>query len=166
MKVWKSLSGWWNVEGLNEAHNGYIEVYLNLGWVGVVLISLILISGYKRAVSGLRVDPSFGGLMLAYLVAAAVYSLTEAGFRMMDPIWIFLLLAVVGASNIAAVGHIGLRPSKAPNAATPGGRLIPNKNPYGLGSRSSVFKSVRPYGSESQATDRLQYYRLVSKLHR
>ena len=24
---------------LNEAHNGYIEVYLNLGWVGVSLIS-------------------------------------------------------------------------------------------------------------------------------
>src|SRR5208283_874081 len=27
---------------LTEAHNGYLETYLNLGWVGVVLIALIL----------------------------------------------------------------------------------------------------------------------------
>ena len=50
-KVWRSLSGWWHPEGLNEAHNGYIEVYLNLGWIGVCLIALILISGYRRAVA-------------------------------------------------------------------------------------------------------------------
>ena len=35
---------------LNEAHNGYIEVYLELGWVGLILLGLILISGYRRAV--------------------------------------------------------------------------------------------------------------------
>jgi O-antigen ligase len=102
VKFWQSpiLSGWWDVKGLNEAHNGYIEVYLNLGWVGVGLISFILISGYRRAVAAFRLNPSFGGLMLAYLIAAAVYSITEAGFRMQDPIWIFLLLAVVSASGV------------------------------------------------------------------
>jgi hypothetical protein len=40
--------------------------------------------------------------MLAYIVAAAVYGITEAGFRMLNPIWIFLLLAVVSANGIAA----------------------------------------------------------------
>ena len=29
---------------LNEAHDGYIEVYLELGWVGVGLIGLILLT--------------------------------------------------------------------------------------------------------------------------
>jgi exopolysaccharide production protein ExoQ len=94
--------GWWHPEVLNEAHNGYIEVYLNLGWVGVVLISLVLISGYRRAVEAFRLNPSIGGLMLAYVVAAAVYSATEAGFRMMDPIWIFLLVAIVTSSAVGA----------------------------------------------------------------
>jgi exopolysaccharide production protein ExoQ len=103
--------GWWHPEVLNEAHNGYIEVYLNLGWAGVVLISLVLISGYRRAVEAFRLNPSIGGLMLAYVVAAAVYSVTEAGFRMMDPIWIFLLLAIVSSSAVAA-GVFGTETSR------------------------------------------------------
>jgi O-antigen ligase len=96
--------GWWHPEGLNEAHDGYIEVYLNLGWVGVCLISLILISGYRRASQAFKRDPDLSSLMLAYIICTAVYSITEAGFRMLDPIWIFLLLAVVCSSGIAA-GH-------------------------------------------------------------
>lgn len=99
---YRKLVGWWHPEGLNEAHDGYIEVYLNLGWIGVCLISLVLITGYRRAVAAFRVNPSIGGLMLAYIIAAAVYSITEAGFRMLDPIWIFLLLAVVSASGVTA----------------------------------------------------------------
>jgi hypothetical protein len=87
---------------LNGAHNGYIEVYLNLGWVGVGLIAIILIGGYQRAVAAFRCDPATGGLMLAYVAAAASYSITEAGFRLLHPMWIFLLLAVVTAGGIAA----------------------------------------------------------------
>jgi exopolysaccharide production protein ExoQ len=105
-KVWRglSLAGWWNPEVLiNEAHNGYIEVYLNLGWIGVCLIALILLSGYRRAGTALHRDPELGGLMLAYIIATAVYSITEAGFRMLNPIWIFLLLAIISASGVAAV---------------------------------------------------------------
>jgi exopolysaccharide production protein ExoQ len=103
--VWKTLlaKGWWHPEVLvTEAHNGYIEVFLNLGWVGVGLISFILISGYRRAIAAIRLNPSVGGLALAYIIAAAVYSITEAGFRSPDPIWIFLLLAIVSATGVTA----------------------------------------------------------------
>lgn len=98
-RVWSNLSQYMHV---NEAHNGYLEVYLNLGWVGVGLIAVNLISGYRGSVAAFRRDPAFGGLMLAYVAAAAIYSVTEAGFRMLDPIWIFLLLAVVGSHSIAS----------------------------------------------------------------
>jgi exopolysaccharide production protein ExoQ len=83
------------------AHDGYIEVYLNLGWVGVSLIGLILIDGYRRSVKGFRREPALGGLLLAYILAAIVYSITEAGFRMLHPMWVFFLLAVIEASDIA-----------------------------------------------------------------
>jgi O-antigen ligase len=83
---------------LNEAHNGYIEVYLNLGWIGLALIGLMFISGYRNAAATFRGDPAVGSLLLSYIAVAAVYSVTEAGFRMLDPIWIFLLFAVVAAS--------------------------------------------------------------------
>jgi exopolysaccharide production protein ExoQ len=84
---------------LNEAHNGYIEVYLNLGWVGVGLIVLILISGYRRACAAFQRSPEIGSLMLVYIATAAIYSITEAGFRILTPSWIFLLLAVIASSG-------------------------------------------------------------------
>jgi len=87
---------------LNEAHDGYIEVYLELGWVGLSLIILLLIDGYRRSVKAFRRDPALGGLLIAYSLVIITYSITEAGFRMLDPIWIFFLLAVVLASSIAA----------------------------------------------------------------
>jgi exopolysaccharide production protein ExoQ len=108
-KVWHNLSGWFNVKGLNTAHNGYIEIYLNLGLVGLFLIALILVSGYRNAVAAFRRDPEIGGLMLAYVATVAIYSVTEAGFRMLTPTWIFLLLAVIGAGATAS----GLVRSKA-----------------------------------------------------
>jgi hypothetical protein len=87
---------------LNEAHNGFLEVYLNLGWIGVGLISWMLISGYRRAAAAFRVDPAFGSLLLSYVAAAIIYNVTEAGFRMLGPNWIFLLFAIVAASATVA----------------------------------------------------------------
>jgi exopolysaccharide production protein ExoQ len=102
-KVWNSLTalGWWSPETLiNEAHDGYLEVYVNLGWIGVCLIIAILISGYRQAAKAFQRDPLLGGLLLAYIATSAIYSITEAGFRMLNLYWIFLLFAVVAASGV------------------------------------------------------------------
>ena len=140
-KVWSTLTlaGWWNPKVLiNEAHDGYIEVYLNLGLIGVCLIALILISGYRRAGTALRRDPGLAGLMLAYITSTAVYGVTEAGFRPLDPIWIFLLLAVVTASVVAGLPGDGPREDPASRSSTPnrtpgGTKPIPMREPvYGV----------------------------------
>jgi O-antigen ligase len=101
---------------LNSAHNGYIEVYLELGWIGLCLIALILISGYRHAGIAFRYDPESAGLILAYMVAVAMYSLTEAGFRLRTPTWIFLILAVVFAGGIS---RGSLRTQSAPKPYQP-----------------------------------------------
>jgi exopolysaccharide production protein ExoQ len=98
-RVWSHLSKY---NHTNEAHNGYIEVYLNLGWLGVALIAIILLRGYNRTVAVFRYDPVIGSLLLAYVFAAAFHSITEAGFRLLDPGWVFLLLAVVAAGGMAS----------------------------------------------------------------
>jgi exopolysaccharide production protein ExoQ len=91
---------WLRFPDINEAHNGYIEVYLNLGLFGVCLIALILAQGYRSAVAAFRRDPVFGSLLTAYILTAAIYSITEAGFRMLSTVWFFLLLSVVTASRV------------------------------------------------------------------
>jgi O-antigen ligase len=106
---------------LNEAHDGYIEVYLNLGWVGVGLIVLILIDGYNRVVKAFRREPALGALLLAYVLAAVTYNFTEAGFRLMESCWIFFLLAVIEASNFTAGIGAGVSPpvsERVPNLPT------------------------------------------------
>jgi exopolysaccharide production protein ExoQ len=96
-KVWDAFPNLY----VSEAHNGYIEVYLNLGVIGLTLIILLLVHGYRRSVAAFRIDPNSGGLMLAYVFSAVMYSYTEAGFRMLDYAWSFLLLAIIGASRIS-----------------------------------------------------------------
>jgi exopolysaccharide production protein ExoQ len=105
---------------LNEAHNGYIEVYLELGWIGVALVALLLLDGYRRAVKAFRREPVLGGLLIAYVVSVMVYSLAEAGFRMMDPSWIFLLLAIIEASSVAAGIH-----AQATHAVPAAAEMVP-----------------------------------------
>jgi O-antigen ligase len=86
----------WNmsVHGIQEAHNGYIEIYLNLGWVGLVLLGWLIISGFKNANTALHRNVHDGRLKFAYLTAGLIFSITEAGFRMLGPIWLAFLLAV------------------------------------------------------------------------
>ena len=97
-KLWETFPGL----PLNEAHDGYIEVYLELGWVGVCLIALLLIEGYRRSAAAFRRDPAWGGLLIAYIASAAVYCITEAGFRMMDPLLVFFLLAFMASSGVVS----------------------------------------------------------------
>jgi len=87
-KIWAMT-----MDGLNEAHNGYLEIYLNLGWVGVTLLAFLIVTGYRNAVAAFRYDPDAGGLRLAYFVVAVIYSFTEAGFRETALVWIFFLFA-------------------------------------------------------------------------
>lgn len=102
LKFQRALVGWWHPELLNEAHNGYIEVYLNLGVVGVCLLLIVLLRGYLNAIKAYGLNPSVGSLMLAYIIASVAYSFTEAGFRMLDPIWLFLLLALFSSTGVLA----------------------------------------------------------------
>jgi exopolysaccharide production protein ExoQ len=92
LKLWNMFQ--WHP---NEAHNGYIELYLNLGWVGLTVFGLMMLAGYRRIVRGLSSGMERSDLRLAYFVVALIYSLTEAGFRIFSPPWIFLLLAIMGS---------------------------------------------------------------------
>jgi O-antigen ligase len=95
----------------NEAHNGYIEVYLNLGWAGVFLLALVILTAYRKVVRGLRLDMETGNLRLAYFVVALIYSLTEAGFRIFSSVWIVFLLSIVAGATLQRV-----KSSSAPTA--------------------------------------------------
>jgi O-antigen ligase len=82
-------------KGITQAHNGYIETYINLGWIGVALLGWLIASGYLRGVKMLRVDPSAGRFQVAMVASAIMYNLSEAEFRSVTLSWMVFLLAIV-----------------------------------------------------------------------
>lgn len=95
-KIWTNF-----MPGLQEAHNGYLEIYLTLGWIGVTLLAILIITGYRNVIRAFRQDPERNDIKLAYFLVGVIYNLSEAGFRMMDPIWILFLLAIIVVPNRA-----------------------------------------------------------------
>jgi O-antigen ligase len=84
---------WWRPR---SAHNGYIEIFLYLGWPGVALLVLVLLTGFRRSLGRFRVDPGYGSLSLAFFFAALFQNYAESSFHRLSPIWfLFLLLAAV-----------------------------------------------------------------------
>ncbi len=86
----------WDItaQHIQEAHDGYLEVYLNLGFVGIALLASMIVSGYRNVFSVYRRNADAGRIRLALFTAGIIYSVTEAGFRMMSPIWIGFLFAI------------------------------------------------------------------------
>jgi O-antigen ligase len=95
------LRGFRDLSNLNSAHNGYLQIYLDLGLVGAGLLVLILFSGYRYASKAFERNSEVGSLLLACIATATFYSITEAGFRILTPTWIFLLLGVIGSGGAA-----------------------------------------------------------------
>lgn len=85
----------WTLLGMeiNESHDGYTEMLLNLGWLGLGLLGVLIASGYRKITQGFRLNPEYSGLTLAFFLNALITGFTEAAFRMRDPVWFCFLLA-------------------------------------------------------------------------
>jgi exopolysaccharide production protein ExoQ len=88
---------WWHP---NQAHNGYLETYLTLGWVGVSLLGLLLVSGYRHIIQTFRRDRSVATLMFALFATTIVYNFTEAALKGIHPLWVAFLLSVTAAPSL------------------------------------------------------------------
>jgi O-antigen ligase len=84
---------WWQP---NQAHNGYIEAYINLGWIGVAALVAMIVTAYRRSVAAIYGGDQDGSLRLAYVVIAIIHNFTEASFRMQNLVWIIFLFALIG----------------------------------------------------------------------
>jgi O-antigen ligase len=94
----------WLMPGLghiNEAHNGYLEVYLNQGIAGVLFLVGLLIASYRTIWKRLSAGSSLASLMLAVWAIVIFYDMTEAGFRS-GLLFMTLLMGAMPAARRAA----------------------------------------------------------------
>jgi O-antigen ligase len=93
LRLWDAFGGY----RVSEAHNGYIEMLLILGWIGVALLGVLIATGYRNLIRAYRHSPEIGGLRIAFFLATVITGFTEAAFRMMSPTMIVFLLATTAA---------------------------------------------------------------------
>jgi exopolysaccharide production protein ExoQ len=93
LENWSRVTPEWRP---GEGHNGYIDVYVDLGVLGVVLIVLILGSAFSGALDDLQSHFELGRIRLTLLLAIILNNFTESSFlRGTHSLWfVFLLVAV------------------------------------------------------------------------
>lgn len=83
---------WWHP---TEAHNGYVETFLELGLIGLVLLAGVIICAYRNICREFMVDFDYGRFRISFLIIALFFNVTESAFNGVQLLWfIFLLIAV------------------------------------------------------------------------
>jgi O-antigen ligase len=83
---------WWHP---NEAHNGYIETYLSLGAVGLLLLIVLIVSAFRRISARFGDDFDIARLHMGFLFAIVIYNFTEATFKGLALLYtLFLIIAL------------------------------------------------------------------------
>jgi O-antigen ligase len=89
MQVWQKAGA------VNQAHNGYLEFYLNFGIIGLLLLAGLLIASYRAICKRFTDSPGFASLAVALWTIPLFYNLTEAAFKPSFMCLTFLLGAMV-----------------------------------------------------------------------
>src|SRR5438105_2825967 len=89
-KLWDEH--WWHP---NEAHNGYLETYLNLGLIGLLMLIGLILATFRKCRLDLLRNPLWGRFGIGFLVAIVIYNCTEASFKALSHLWFaFYVIAI------------------------------------------------------------------------
>jgi exopolysaccharide production protein ExoQ len=91
-KIWSMSEFWWRPV---QAHNGYIEVYLNVGIVGLMLMIGVLVVTFGKCYRDLLYEFEWGRLTMSYFWMMIVHNWTEAGFKGLSLMFfVFFFIAI------------------------------------------------------------------------
>jgi O-antigen ligase len=122
---------------LNQAHNGYLEVYKNLGLIGLILLGLTIFTSISKVSNTLILNNSLGMLQIAYMAAILLSNVTEASYGIKSILWfIFILISIKYPANMKDERPVSETMSQITDSlhykATTHGLLIPFFQCFGL----------------------------------
>jgi O-antigen ligase len=90
-ELWRRVG--WTPE---TSHNGFIEVYLNLGIVGLVILIMLLTQTHRNIMRSCDSNPEFGRLKFVLFISVLFHNFSESSFGMPSALlWLLFLLASV-----------------------------------------------------------------------
>jgi O-antigen ligase len=109
--------------GPHQAHNGYIEIWLQLGPVGLLLFALVVGQALRGLAPLFRQDFELGRFRLVVLLITLLHNYSEAGFpRPTHLVWFVFLLVVINVQPVQVRAA-----EKAPSPADAAGYLWRHK---------------------------------------
>jgi O-antigen ligase len=93
LDIWSSITPGWRP---GQGHNGYIDVYVELGAIGLVLVLLVIGVAFAGAIDDLQNEFELGKIRLTLLLSIVMNNLTESSFlKGTHSLWfLFLLVAI------------------------------------------------------------------------
>jgi len=96
----KQLHPW----GPHQAHNGYIEIWLQLGFAGLLLFVPVVGHALQGVSLLLQKDFEYGRFRLILLLITLLHNFTEAGFtRPTHLVWFVFLLVVINVKPVQTI---------------------------------------------------------------
>jgi len=79
-----------------QGHNGYIDVYVELGVIGIFLLIAVLVATFQNIGKSLLEDFDYGSLRLALFIMILVHNMAESSLlRSNHNLWfVFLMIAI------------------------------------------------------------------------
>jgi exopolysaccharide production protein ExoQ len=84
----------------NQAHNGYLEIYLNLGWIGLALFAGVVFTAYVHSKRAMAAQLDFGCFRIVLWLTALFLNMTEAVFKAGSAIWILFLIVAMDPAGV------------------------------------------------------------------
>ena len=107
---WNSTMTW----VLGQAHNGYIDTYLQLGLVGAFLLARVLFTALPRLVDSLDDDFDFGCFRITLFITILFINITESTYLRGDHHLWFVLLLIIWVVPRHRPVHDGVPPEQEP----------------------------------------------------
>ena len=86
--------------GILQAHNGYVDTYLNLGIIGVFLLVMTILSGLVSAERQLGRAYAYSVLRIALIMIAVAYNYTEAAFKPLNNVFVLMLIGILQRTGV------------------------------------------------------------------
>lgn len=100
-----------HLQGNVQAHNGYLELYLNGGFVGVGLLAVLILTGYLHIRKRLILGRSEDMARLVVLVSVVTHNYAEASFTKIGVLWFASIFAFMEYGKQRSLLKVGRSPS-------------------------------------------------------